>query len=319
MRWLKKPVPSANSTILLRLHACAHRAALVLLSSRQAVLLLLLLLLLLRLQYGWDPAWEQLYPPNYPATSGNSSSSSSNVTGTLAAVGRGFTICPSRTAARERLVVTPLGSDKLNACGDPNARLSATSAVKERLVVKAAGTDKPNASDDNTAYLAGASAAAATVEATTDGVSNDGVVLGSSGGSGEKEAVQQQEQQPINSSSSSRCGKISLFSLDFLAHHLPSVYFDGLMRVLGSRIDNCTKAALQLPECIVSKRCSAALRPDPMNSGKCATCASNATCRALWMGAAGGVCNAGSARRRAFLCYKEGNAVPGLFGGMLFG
>jgi hypothetical protein len=107
--------------------------------------------------------------------------------------------------------------------------------------------------------------------------------------------------------------------LDFLAHHLPSVYFDGLMRVLGSRISNCTKAALQLPECIVSKRCSAALKLDPMKSGKCATCASNATCRAVWMGAAGGICDAGSARRSGFLCYRAGTAAPGLFGGMLFG
>lgn len=223
----------------------------------------------IRFQYGWDPAWEMLYLPGSTPPA-----NSTGFNGTLAAVGRGYNACPSPTAKRERLVATALGVDKLNACGDPDAFLQATTA-------------------------AAAAAAAAAGE-----TASQGAAVAAFNGPLRRLRGQQQPKQDLS-------------SLRFLAHHMPAVFFDGLQRVLGAAVDNCTRAALQLPQCVVSTKCSAALRADPKVSGKCATCASNPECKFAWGGAAGGVCDAKSATDSGFLCYKKGEAPPGLYGGLL--
>jgi hypothetical protein len=63
-----------------------------------------------------------------------------------------------------------------------------------------------------------------------------------------------------------------LSNWEYLAHHIPAITYDGLMRMLQSgqgtaKPDACTLAALGLSQCIVSHKCSTALRPP--NADKC--------------------------------------------------
>lgn len=119
---------------------------------------------------------------------------------------------------------------------------------------------------------------------------------------------------------------LDLSNIPFLAHHMPALFFDGMMRVMpaatGGLVDNCTLAALQLKQCLISTKCSAALRPNPRDAGRCATCGVNATCTGWWAGAAAGskigaVCDDRSALLSGFLCYKQGSAAPGLYRGLM--
>jgi hypothetical protein len=222
-----------------------------------------------RFQYGWDPAYEQLYLPGSVPESNDS-----NFVGTLAAVGRGFTACPSPFAVRERLVHTPLGVDKLSVCGDPDAYLKLSQSPA---------------------------------------TGHDGAVTNLNSSFGQ----QQQPRRQLQQQQQQQQQQLDLSSTRFLAHHMPSVSFDGFSRVLANHVSNCTLAALQLPECVISRKCSSALRLDPKATGKCATCASNAGCRVAWAGAAGSICDASDAISSGFLCYKKGEAAPGLFGGLL--
>lgn len=59
------------------------------------------------------------------------------------------------------------------------------------------------------------------------------------------------------------------------AQHFPPLLFDALLRALGPGVvDARARAALALPQCVVSDRCAAALR----RNGTCQTCADDATC-----------------------------------------
>jgi len=57
-----------------------------------------------------------------------------------------------------------------------------------------------------------------------------------------------------------------LSNWEYLAHHIPSITYDGLLRMLQaglgtSKPDACLMKALTLDQCIVSTKCSGALRP----------------------------------------------------------
>lgn len=94
--------------------------------------------------------------------------------------------------------------------------------------------------------------------------------------------------------------------------------FDGLLRMLSSgagtaKPDDCTLAALRLPQCVVSGKCSAALRPT--GAAKCRTCADDTTCTAVW-GMKGARCDNRWSEVSGWQCYT---AVPGTIAGLLYG
>ena len=102
----------------------------------------------------------------------------------------------------------------------------------------------------------------------------------------------------------------SLSNWEYLAHHIPAITYDGLMRMLVSgqgtaRPNNCTLAALGLSECVVSAKCSAALRP--AGADKCRGCATDETCSAYW-GISGGRCDRANSELSGWMCYQF---VPG--------
>jgi hypothetical protein len=104
--------------------------------------------------------------------------------------------------------------------------------------------------------------------------------------------------------------------LDFkyLAHHMPAVCYDGLLRMLNSTsegLDNSTLAALQLPLCAISTRCAAALRQAP--STRCNTCGAAETCGTYWGLPAGTKCDNRHPLWSGNLCYNSYFA-PGLVG-----
>ena len=58
------------------------------------------------------------------------------------------------------------------------------------------------------------------------------------------------------------------------AHHIPANTYDGLMRMLvaglgSAKPDACTLDALKLPQCVVSHKCSTALRPPGATNCRC--------------------------------------------------
>jgi hypothetical protein len=65
---------------------------------------------------------------------------------------------------------------------------------------------------------------------------------------------------------------------DSFSHHFPHLLFDSLLHILGGALDAPAAAALRLPECVVSDRCSAALRRRGGAEERCMSCASDATC-----------------------------------------
>jgi hypothetical protein len=101
--------------------------------------------------------------------------------------------------------------------------------------------------------------------------------------------------------------------LDFkyLAHHMPAVFYDGLLRVLSSSIDNTTLAALQIPQCAISSKCAAALRQAP--GSRCNTCGTAETCSGYWSSQAGPKCDDRHPLWSGNLCYSSYFA-PGLVG-----
>jgi len=105
--------------------------------------------------------------------------------------------------------------------------------------------------------------------------------------------------------------------LKHLAHHMPGVIFDGLMRVLKNGdipgVDACTLAAMQLPQCVISDKCASAVRQDPAVSGRCATCGQGRTCGEYWARAAGKQCDSDHLYWSGCLCYS-GVIPPGLAG-----
>ncbi|KAI8469740.1 MAG: hypothetical protein J3K34DRAFT_422677 [Monoraphidium minutum] len=85
------------------------------------------------------------------------------------------------------------------------------------------------------------------------------------------------------------------------AHHFPHLLFDGLLRTLGGGLAPCAAAALRLPECAVSDRCSAAVRPE--GDTRCRSCADDATCTVYW-GLEGHRCDNRPNWSRSGLCYR---------------
>jgi hypothetical protein len=105
--------------------------------------------------------------------------------------------------------------------------------------------------------------------------------------------------------------------LDFkyLAHHMPAVFYDGLLRALSSSssssIDNTTLATLQLPHCAISSKCATALRQAP--GGRCHTCGAAETCSEYWGPQAGAKCDDRHPLWSGNLCFSSYFA-PGLVG-----
>lgn len=61
----------------------------------------------------------------------------------------------------------------------------------------------------------------------------------------------------------------------YLPHHIPAITYDGLTRILASgqgaaKPDACAAAALALPQCVISTKCSTALRPTGATKCRCA-------------------------------------------------
>lgn len=101
-----------------------------------------------------------------------------------------------------------------------------------------------------------------------------------------------------------------LVNWEYLAHHIPANTYDGLVRVLNAaggdaKPDACTLAALGLSSCVVSTKCSAALRP--AGASGCRGCASDATCRDYW-GMASARCDRSLVELSGWQCFS---AVPG--------
>jgi hypothetical protein len=102
-----------------------------------------------------------------------------------------------------------------------------------------------------------------------------------------------------------------LSSWEYLAHHIPAVFYDGIMRVLkagggAAAPDACTLAAQGLSQCVVSAKCSSALRP--AGASKCRGCASDKTCTQYW-GMPKGRCDRGSSEMSGWMCYD--GVLPG--------
>jgi hypothetical protein len=122
----------------------------------------------------------------------------------------------------------------------------------------------------------------------------------------------------LNKSSSAKRGTDAvdgILDFKFLAHHMPAVFFDGLLRVLNSSssggIDNSTITALQLPQCAISAKCAAALRQAP--GSRCNTCGAAETCSVYWGAATGLKCDDRHPLWSGNLCYSSYFA-PGLVG-----
>ncbi|KAI8476661.1 MAG: hypothetical protein J3K34DRAFT_516252 [Monoraphidium minutum] len=101
-----------------------------------------------------------------------------------------------------------------------------------------------------------------------------------------------------------------LSSYEFLPHHIPAITYDGLMRMLlagqgAAKPSVCQLAALREPDCFVSSKCSAALRP--AGAKFCRGCASDKTCTSYW-GMAGGRCDRAWSELSGWMCYES---VPG--------
>ncbi|KAI8463657.1 MAG: hypothetical protein J3K34DRAFT_443103 [Monoraphidium minutum] len=109
-----------------------------------------------------------------------------------------------------------------------------------------------------------------------------------------------------------------LSTLEYLAHHIPAVTFDGLLRMLNdgqgsAKPDACTLAALRLSQCVVSGKCSAALRPA---NAQCRTCANSDTCKAVW-GMPFGRCDNRWSELSGWQCYN--GLVPPTVATLLYG
>jgi pimeloyl-ACP methyl ester carboxylesterase len=117
----------------------------------------------------------------------------------------------------------------------------------------------------------------------------------------------------------------SLSSYEYLAQHIPSVTYDGLMRLLLASPalaapSKCELAALGLASCVVSNKCSAALRP--ASAVKCRGCASDATCSSYWGMGAGARCDRANSELSSWLCYGGGGGaapVPPTLAGLFWG
>jgi ribosomal protein L40E len=101
-----------------------------------------------------------------------------------------------------------------------------------------------------------------------------------------------------------------LSNWEYLANHIPAIFYDGIMRMLKSgagtaKPDACTLAALGLNQCVVSTKCSAALRP--ADASKCRGCASDKTCTEYW-GIPNGRCDRQWSELSGWMCFKW---VPG--------
>ncbi|GBF96857.1 hypothetical protein Rsub_09713 [Raphidocelis subcapitata] len=107
---------------------------------------------------------------------------------------------------------------------------------------------------------------------------------------------------------------------DSFSHHFPHLLFDSLLRILGPELDAPAAAALKLPECVVSDRCSAALRRrDGGGRGRCMSCASDATCSDSWGLGPGYRCDAWPSLTRSNLCYRAFPlGAPPTLGGLFF-
>lgn len=281
---------------------------------------LLLLLPFHRVQYGWDPATEVLFP----ASAG------------LKLVGRGYAMCPAAGQALERLEHMPLGKDVPMVCGQPAvantdaaAGTTVTAVAEEEDGVGGghitAGLQQLQQAATAAVCAAAGVAAASSSTGQHDLSSRHGTKLPSSSiagipGAGElyrSAAVaagvaaalsSSRDSISSNGNSTSRNG---WFDIRFLAHHMPALVYDGLLRALGDEVDNSILAALQLPICAVSTRCAAALRQKP--GLRCDTCSNRKTCDAYWRDAAGPKCDDRQPLWSGYLCYNSYFA-PGLVG-----
>eukprot|EP00879_Flechtneria_rotunda_P020658 GHRR01021737.1.p1 GENE.GHRR01021737.1~~GHRR01021737.1.p1 ORF type:complete len:218 (+),score=35.50 GHRR01021737.1:1246-1899(+) len=109
----------------------------------------------------------------------------------------------------------------------------------------------------------------------------------------------------------------SVQSLQYLAHHLPNMAFDAIMRQLSveqnpsKAMTSCQLKALRLPQCVISHKCDTALRPE--YSPQCHSCGSDKACQE-YFGQEGAVCDnrLNGPVASSWLCYKH--APPTIVG-----
>lgn len=266
-----------------------------------------------RFQYGRDPATEL----RYPKAQG------------LKLTGRGYVACPMVRSPIEKLVEVPLGQDWAQVC---NESLIPATVSSGHL------TDQPAAAPlvlDNEQAAGGivGGQAAADKTATTEHASEDEArlrpeiitttvpgagVLRFHSRSGPPGSAVRAVPTIASNAPAQNVGLI----LDYLAHHFPSVFFDGLIRVLMihnnttmTRQEGCSRFKLALPQCVVSDKCAAALRPDLGGRGDCQTCGVYSTC--IWFWGRGSPqfnrrCDNANPKSSGNLCYEAGATPPGL-------
>jgi hypothetical protein len=262
-----------------------------------------------RFQYGRDPATELMYTKAQG----------------LKLTGRGYVACPMLGRGLEKLVQVPLGQDWAQVCNESLIPATVSSghltdqAAAASLVLDneqaAGGTDGGQAAAHKTATTEDSSEEEARLgpEIITTAVPGAGVLrYHTSGPPGS--AV-----HAVTAIASNAPAQNVGLILDYLAHHFPSVFFDGLMRVLKNdstvfHQENCSWRNLALQQCVVSDKCAAALRPG-LGSRDCQTCGDSSTCRWVW----GSFpfpynrrCDNANPKSSGNLCYEAGAAPPGL-------